>query len=119
MRQCAICSAGSFCVDKFTGFLGRSGRRTCSSSYEIYSSYTCPSGYQLSGSQCKVFTNNAATGTASTSSDRTLTFVYGPEHQRVMQVVALSANAPAALKAGAGTTWYFNGEDSQGPYRPS
>ena len=31
-----------------------------------------------------------------------------------MQVVALSANAPAALKAGAGTTWYFNGEDSQG-----
>ena len=92
---------------------------TCATIAPAAAVYTCPSGYQLSGTQCKVFTNNATTGINSTSSDRTLTFVYGPEHQRVMQVVALSASAPAALKAGAGTTWYFNGEDSQGPYRPS
>jgi YD repeat-containing protein len=49
-----------------------------------------------------------------TSSDRTLTFVYGPEHQRTRQRVQLSANAPAALQSGAGDTWYLNGEDSQG-----
>jgi RHS repeat-associated protein len=49
-----------------------------------------------------------------TTSDRTLTFVYGPEHQRTRQRVQLSANAPAALQSGAGDTWYLNGEDSQG-----
>jgi hypothetical protein len=50
----------------------------------------------------------------STSSDRTLTFVYGPEHQRTKQQVQLSANAlnaSNALKAGEGTTWYLNGQD--------
>jgi RHS repeat-associated protein len=76
--------------------------------------YTCPSGYQLSGTQCKVFTNNATTGANSTSSDRTLTFVYGPEHQRISQRVELSPNAPAHLQSGAGTTWYFNGNDGLG-----
>ncbi|MFC7205945.1 RHS repeat-associated core domain-containing protein [Comamonas endophytica] len=47
-----------------------------------------------------------------TTADRTLSFVYGPEHQRVRQDVQLSANAPSHLQAG--TTWYYNGADSQG-----
>jgi RHS repeat-associated protein len=76
--------------------------------------YTCPTGYQLSGTQCTVFTNNASSGANSTSSDRTLTFVYGPEHQRISQRVELSPNAPANLQSGAGTTWYFNGDDGLG-----
>jgi RHS repeat-associated protein len=49
-----------------------------------------------------------------TNASRTLTFAYGPEHQRVKQSVELDANAPAALQSGAGTSWYLNGEDSQG-----
>jgi hypothetical protein len=76
--------------------------------------YTCPTGYQLSAAQCTVFTNNASTGANSTSSDRTLTFVYGPEHQRISQRVELSPNAPAHLQSGAGTTWYFNCDDGLG-----
>jgi RHS repeat-associated protein len=87
---------------------------TCTAFRPADAVYTCPTNYQLSGTQCKQFTNNAATGTNSTNSDRTITFVYGPEHQRIKQVVQLSANAPAALKAGEGTTWYLNGEDSLG-----
>jgi RHS repeat-associated protein len=47
----------------------------------------------------------------STSSDRTLTNAHGPEHQRTKHVVQLSASAPAALKAGEGTTRYLNGQD--------
>jgi hypothetical protein len=31
-----------------------------------------------------------------------------------VQRVELSANAPAQLQAGAGSTWYLNGEDSLG-----
>lgn len=48
----------------------------------------------------------------STVADRTLTFVYGPEHQRVRQDVKLSTNVPSHMEAG--TTWYYNGADSQG-----
>ena len=47
-----------------------------------------------------------------TIADRTLTFVYGPEHQRISQRVQLSSNAPSSMQAGQ--TWYLNGEDSQG-----
>jgi hypothetical protein len=52
------------------------------------------------------------TNTTSTVADRTLTFVYGPEHQRVRQDVKLTSNAPSHMEAG--TTWYYNGADSQG-----
>ena len=48
----------------------------------------------------------------STVANRTLTFVYGPEHQRIKQQVQLASNAPSNLQAG--TTWYLNGEDSLG-----
>lgn len=46
-----------------------------------------------------------------TVADRTLSFVYGPEHQRVRQDVKLTSNAPSHMEAG--TTWYYNGADSQ------
>jgi RHS repeat-associated protein len=93
---------------------GSGAASVCAVNYPAVTTYTCPAGYQLSTTQCKLFTNNAATGANSTSSDRTLTFVYGPEHQRTKQVVQLNASAPATLKAGEGTTWYLNGEDSLG-----
>jgi RHS repeat-associated protein len=75
--------------------------------WEEYTSFNMP--YQIKyGNLLDI---NNPTGT---TSDRTLTFVYGPEHQRTRQRVQLSANAPAALQSGAGDTWYLNGEDSQG-----
>jgi RHS repeat-associated protein len=54
---------------------------------------------------------NFITSTTSTA-DRTLTFVYSPEHQRIKQTVALSGNGTSAYKAGS--TWYLNGVDSLG-----
>lgn len=44
--------------------------------------------------------------------DRTVAFVYGPEHQRLRQTVTLTSNAPSHMEAG--TTWYMNGVDSLG-----
>jgi RHS repeat-associated protein len=44
--------------------------------------------------------------------DRTVSFVYGPEHQRLRQTITLTSNAPSNMAAG--TTWYMNGPDSQG-----
>lgn len=44
--------------------------------------------------------------------DRTLTFVYGPEHQRIRQTVALSGTGTSSYTSG--TTWYLNGVDSLG-----
>lgn len=46
-----------------------------------------------------------------TTADRTLAFVYGPEHQRIKQTVTLTSAAPSSMEAG--TTWYLNGDDSQ------
>jgi RHS repeat-associated protein len=46
---------------------------------------------------------------AGLTSDRTLTFVYGPEHQRTKQTVTLTNNAPSNLKPS--TTYYLNGDD--------
>jgi RHS repeat-associated protein len=45
-------------------------------------------------------------GSAAGPVDRKLAFVYGPEHQRIKQVVTGGPNP--------GTTWYLNGEDSLG-----
>lgn len=55
--------------------------------------------------------NNGSNPTQAVA-DRTLAFVYGPEHQRVKQQITLSVNAPSTYSAGA--TWYLNGEDSLG-----
>ena len=54
---------------------------------------------------------NFITSTSS-SADRTLSFVYSPEHQRIKQTVALSGNGTSSYFAGS--TWYLNGEDSLG-----
>ena len=50
--------------------------------------------------------------TTANAADRTLKYVYGPEHQRVRQNLALSGNGTSAYSAG--DTWYLNGEDSLG-----
>jgi RHS repeat-associated protein len=45
-----------------------------------------------------------------TVASRTLTFVYGPEHQRIKQVVQLDASAPSNMSAG--TVYYLNGQNN-------
>jgi len=45
------------------------------------------------------------------TADRTLSFVYGPEHQRIRQQVRIAGNAPSALSSGS--TWYLHGEGEQ------
>jgi RHS repeat-associated protein len=69
---------------------------------ETYTSFNMPS---------QIVYGNFVTTTSSTS-DRTLSFVYGPEHQRVKQTVQLSGSGTSSYKAG--TTWYMNGIDSLG-----
>jgi RHS repeat-associated protein len=44
--------------------------------------------------------------------DRILTYIYGPEHQRIRENVTLSGNGTSSYFAG--NTWYLNGEDSLG-----
>ena len=51
-------------------------------------------------------TNAAATTLAGTPVEKSLSFLYGPEHQRIKQVAVGGPNP--------GTTWYLNGEDSLG-----
>lgn len=55
------------------------------------------------------FTYANFVGGAAATADRTLNFVYGPEHQRIKKQVQLSANAPTSYTAG--TTWYGHGTD--------
>lgn len=69
---------------------------------ETYTSFNMPQSFTYS---------NFVNGAASTA-DRTLTFVYGPEHQRIRQQVELSANAPTSYSAGV--TWYLHGESGRG-----
>jgi RHS repeat-associated protein len=68
--------------------------------------YSCPAGATLSGSVCQ--TPNPTLSVA----ERTLTFAYGPEHQRTRQSVQLASNAPSHMEAG--TNWYLNGQDNLG-----
>ncbi len=70
--------------------------------YESYTSFAMPS---------QIVYGNFVTSTSSTA-DRTLSFVYGPEHQRIKQAVALSGSGTSAYTPGS--TWYLNGEDSLG-----
>lgn len=69
---------------------------------ETYTSFNMPE---------KIVFGNLLTPTTSTA-DRTLTFVYGPEHQRMKQTVALSGTGTSSYSAG--TTYYLNGIDSLG-----
>lgn len=69
---------------------------------ETYTSFNMPAQIQY---------GNFITNTSSTS-DRTLLFVYGPEHQRVKQQVNLTGNGTSSYFAGV--TWYMNGEDNLG-----
>ena len=59
-----------------------------------------------------VGTNQCLKTSALPAADRTLRFVYGPEHQRIKQTIALSKNGTSAYFAG--NVWYLNGEDSLG-----
>lgn len=70
--------------------------------YESYTSFNMPKDFVY---------GNFITNTSSTA-DRTLSFVYGPEHQRIRQNVALSGNGTSSYFAG--NTWYLNGPDSLG-----
>ena len=70
--------------------------------YESYTSFNMPK---------DIILGNFITNTTSTQ-DRTLSFVYGPEHQRIKQNVTLTGNGTSAYFAG--NTWYLNGEDSLG-----
>ena len=69
---------------------------------EAYTSFNMPS---------TISYGNFITNT-SNSQDRTLSFVYGPEHQRIKQNVALSGTGTSSYHAG--NTWYMNGIDSLG-----
>jgi RHS repeat-associated protein len=70
--------------------------------YESYTSFNMPG---------QIAYGNFITNTSSTA-DRTLGFVYGPEHQRIKQSVALTSNGTSSYFSG--NTWYLNGEDSLG-----
>lgn len=76
-----------------------------------FAGYACDVG-TLNGNNCIVAKTSTVTPGSSNASDRTLTFVYGPEHQRIKQNVALSGNGTSAYFSG--NTWYLNGEDSLG-----
>ena len=67
----------------------------------------------MPGKRCASLSQSAATARTSTSStaDRTLSFVYGPEHQRIKQNVALTSNGTTSYFAG--NVWYLNGESGQ------
>jgi RHS repeat-associated protein len=69
--------------------------------------YACPAGTTLSGNRC--FANGI---TSSTVANRTLTFVYGPEHQRIAQRTQLDASAPASMAGAAGIVYYLNGQNN-------
>ncbi|OYQ43400.1 hypothetical protein CHU94_00135 [Rhodoferax sp. TH121] len=83
----------------------------CVTAGATFAGYACDVG-TLNGNNCIVAKTSTVTPGSSNASDRTLTFVYGPEHQRIKQNVALSGNGTSAYFSG--NTWYLNGEDSLG-----
>jgi RHS repeat-associated protein len=76
-----------------------------------FAGYACSTG-TLNGNNCIVATTSTVAPGSSNASDRTLSFLYGPEHQRIKQNVTLSGNGTSAYFSG--NTWYLNGEDSLG-----
>ena len=118
------------CPSGYTGS-GASCSQTLTQAANL--SYSCPSGMSLSGTTCNGTTSTVQSiaanpiyscpvGTAlngafcsdptTAVAERTLSFAYGPEHQRIRQTVALTSTAPTHMEAG--TIWYLNGTDSQG-----
>ena len=76
-------------------------------------SYSCGAGLTMAGGLCITTSALTTVSTAlQTVADRTLAFVYGPEHQRIKQTVTLPGTGTSAYFAGS--TWYLNGEDGQG-----
>jgi RHS repeat-associated protein len=72
--------------------------------WESYTSFNMPREFKYGNIGVTAKTPEGAT------SDRTLAFVYGPEHQRVKQTVTLTANAPTNMMGG--TTWYLHGQNN-------
>ena len=68
--------------------------------------------HTLAGSTCARTSDTYAALTTTSAADRTVNYVYGPEHQRVRQGLVLSGTGTSAYFAG--NTWYLNGEDSLG-----
>jgi RHS repeat-associated protein len=66
---------------------------------QVYTSYKMPSSIALGG---------YAAGVAGPA-QRTVSFAYGPEHQRIKEQSDIAAGAPG--QSAAGTTWFLNGED--------
>jgi RHS repeat-associated protein len=64
----------------------------------------------VGGSVVAPSTNPEATTLAGTPVEKSLAFLYGPEHQRIKQVATGGQNSGVQ----PGTTWYLNGEDSLG-----
>ncbi|WP_342617559.1 FG-GAP-like repeat-containing protein [Rhodoferax sp. GW822-FHT02A01] len=69
--------------------------------------YTCSTG-QLNNNTCIITSTVSMPPSSYNFSDRTLTFVYGPEHQRIKSNLVLSGNGTSSYFAG--NTWYLNGE---------
>ena len=82
----------------------RSGQNTIR--WETYTSFNQPS--QIMFADTGTVTNPTP---SSSSASRTVSFVYGPEHQRIKQSIQLSGTQPYPLIAG--DTWYMNGDDGQ------
>jgi RHS repeat-associated protein len=83
----------------------------CVTAGASFAGYACDVG-TLNGNTCIVDKTSTVTPGSSNASDRTLGFVYGPEHQRIKQSVTLSGNGTSSYFSG--NTWYLNGEDSLG-----
>ncbi len=79
-----------------------SGRHTVR--WETYTSFNQPL-------EIKYGNLTLPTDPTNTTADRTLAFLYGPEHQRIKQTVTLTSSAPSSMEAGS--TYYLNGNDSQ------
>lgn len=74
----------------------------------VFVGYACAVG-QLNGNTCiETRTLQVPPGSSNTA-DRTLTYIYGPEHQRARENVTLSGNGTSSYFAG--NTWFLNGAD--------
>jgi RHS repeat-associated protein len=77
--------------------------------WETYTSFNMPLTIKygtVGGTAVAPTTDAQATTLAGTPVQKSLSFVYGPEHQRIKQTTVGGPDA--------GTTWYLNGEDSLG-----
>jgi hypothetical protein len=103
-----------------------------SARFESYTSFNMPKSISATNIAAALDTtlaqaishSGSATGTPSglshASADRSLAFIYGPEHQRTKQVVTFNNlslpnlnDLVARNKFSPSTTWYLNGEDGQ------